>query len=512
MRDFLTFLQEFTDLPKPDGDLLVGPRGSRLSERTSNFIISEVQSILLSEDYDIDSSEDVDMRNRQYYGIKDVVYYCWPNVDHQNKKLLRLWNSPSALAKGTTGRTPMKMGRAIRTMFPCLTDNEVDNIVDKHRRLYGHRNFDLREATTGVGIGEVYGMPYAETRNIDTTHNHKALCNSCMRYDFSLPEHGNLPVHPATMYGEDEWVLVYLLEEGTGLLGGRVLLWKNPNGSTTAGPIYGVCTASIDMLQEYLDDQGIPFADYGDWVGATLTYIPHTIGGSNYAIGAYLDVEPRRCSIDYDDKTLTISRDYGLDMSNYSGRIPVRTMKQCDCCGEYTDPEELYEVEGDQEYCYECRDYNTFQCEACHCYHLNENVVEAYHYGRSGYNPAHIYEQSICDYCSENEYVELECDDMGTILFRSSDTYRTIDGNYIPVHYAEHQDSEGVPWVRCHHYNLYMHPSDGFRATGEYLHQTRWYSYKALSLFNKLHLTSTTNEERERGNQEQDQTTTTANL
>lgn len=508
MRDFTTFLQEFTDLQPPEGDLLVGPRGSRLSDRTSNFIISEVQAIVLAEPCDFDSVEECDNRNKQYHAVKNTVMYCWPNVDHDNKKLLRLWNSPNALAKGTTGRTPMKMGRAIRTMFPCLTDSEVDRIVDKHRRLYGQRDWVLREATTGTAIGEVYGMPYADTRNLETTHNHKALCNSCMRYDFTSCDHGSLPVHPATMYGQDEWVLAYLIEDGTGLLGGRVIIHRNPNGRVTAGPVYGVCQDSVDTLQEYLDDQGIPFADYGDWVGAKLTYIPHSSHGTDYTIGAYLDVEPRRGEVDYDEKTITITREYGVDFSNYSGRIPVRKMKPCDCCGEHIDPEELYEVSGGHEYCYECRDYNCFQCECCGSYCMDSEVTEAYHYGRSGSNPAYIYEQSICSYCADNEYVEVECDDYGTILFHMPDTAETIHGEHIPAHYYVHETSEGVTWVRCHHFNQYMEPSDGFTVSAQWAHQTRWYSYKALSLFNQHHL----NEERERGNEEQEQTTTSVNL
>lgn len=508
MRDFTTFLQEFTDLQPPEGDLLVGPRGSRLSDRTSNFIVSEVQRIVLDEPYDADSDDDCTERTNQYYGIKDVVYYCWPNVDHDNKKLLRLWNSPSALAKGTSGRTPMKMGRAIRTMFPCLTDSEVDRIVDKHRRLYGQRDWVLREATTGTAIGEVYGMPIADTRNLDTTTNHKALCNSCMRYDFTSSDHGSLPVHPATMYGQDEWVLAYLIEDGTGLLGGRVIIHRNPDGRVTAGPVYGACQDSVDTLQQYLDDQGIPFADYGDWVGAKLTYIPWSSHGTDYTIGAYLDVEPRRGEVDFNEKTITITRDYGIDFSCYGGRIAVRAMKQCDCCGDYTDPEELYEVSGDQEYCYECRDYNTTQCECCGTYELSENIVDAYHYRRSNHDSAYITEQSICNYCADNEYVELECDDMGTVLFYYSHTAETIDGNHIPNHYHIYGSEAGVTWVRCHHYNQYMLPEDGFSCTAEYAHMIRWYSYKALSLFNRTHL----NEERERGNEEQEQTTTTANL
>ena len=128
--------------------------------------------------------------------VAKVVGYHWPNVDldaEQDNNFIHLWLDSKGRRAGRSGRTMMRVGRAFRRMFPCLTDSEIDGLVTKFKRDFAPISFTLFESKDSDRFAHAYGHEQSRTENLETTPWHKSIANSCMRHEFD-----HLDCHPAS--------------------------------------------------------------------------------------------------------------------------------------------------------------------------------------------------------------------------------------------------------------------------------------------------------------------------
>lgn len=291
-----------------------------------------------------------------------------PSLSKITPGQISIWESNDKLK--TNRKTSMKPGRAIRKMFPELTDAELEKVVDAYRAEFPAKKYTLREGREREDFKKAYSGEMERYENIYTTGHRKSLANSCMRYPFD-----SLDAHPGEAYASGEFSIFYTVSE-RGLIGSRCVVWWGKDGrSPVAGPIYGVDETSIDMVQEELDKIGAKLVENGhSWLGAQLLDIPD---GPHRKILPYLDCSPK-----FVNESLVVSnvRGNGYDLSSYEGSIYPSNHLCCENCGDliYEGEEEYY---NDDVYCEHC-----FDDRFSYCDHFNEafprdEMVEVYQHG-----------------------------------------------------------------------------------------------------------------------------------
>ena len=336
--------------------------------------------------------------------------------------------------------TAMKVGKAIRTIFPELSDVALGEVVDKYNLKFGSKEFTLHSTTDPDVIASVYKEEnHAPMGNPKTTHMRKSLACSCMRYSFE-----NQPHHPAYVYGSGDFVLYYT-KDGEGRTGSRCLVYdteKTPRPQ--AGPIYGVCEHSMDKIKDELDridaERTRP-----DWVGARLLHIPYDGG----VIGPYIDHEPRSLSVESKDY-LVIDRYGDIDASQYNG-ILHEGGSCCDDCGYHVD-EDNQRWYGDECYCEDCFYERYDYCPWTDDYYPHDDLVRVYpseeYVWRDHENVIYIealdefWDSDNCVY-SEPEDAWIPVDQMGELgyfefewtneIHKDSKWAETVDGEIVCV-------------------------------------------------------------------------------
>ena len=262
--------------------------------------------------------------------------------------------------------TAMKVGKAIRMIFPELSDANLGIVVDKYNLQFGSKDYTLHHTSDPDVISSVYKEEnHAPMGNPKTTAMRKSLAHSCMRYAFDDQSH-----HPAYVYGSGDFVLYYT-KDGQGRTGSRCLVYdteKTPRPQ--AGPIYGVCEHSMDKIKDELDRIDAE-RKHPDWVGARLLHIPYDGG----VIGPYIDYEPRTLSIE--SKDYLVIDNYGdIDASQYNGILHEGGCS-CDDCGCHVD-EDYIRSYGDEMYCEDCFYERYDYCNWTDDYYPHDELVQVY--------------------------------------------------------------------------------------------------------------------------------------
>ena len=373
----------------------------RLSRRTRDYFREKLNRVLRVEYNSKKQGDDLHLHTdeirdhnealyRDYVdneqAVRSILDMALPNYDPKNSGQIHLWVDAKGRNQERSGRVMMKVGRALKKLFPVLTLTEVENLVDEYRRDFAPRNFSIFHAKDAASFKKAYlGDNYANMENPSTTCSRKSIANSCMRHRFE-----RLPNHPAEAFSSGDFQISWT-ENEDGQVCSRVVI-RVDSSIPQAGPIYGTSEASMDKLQEYLDEIEAKDCDNARWEGAKLKKINH---GGGY-VAPYLDIYPKRLD-DKDDEYLVIAERGNVCASDYSGLLNAPNMVTCCHCDELTDEDEVSHIH-DEPYCNDCYSEVGFCCASCDEYKLTSDSVNVYGRSRHG----HRYSELYCTDCASN--------------------------------------------------------------------------------------------------------------
>ena len=262
----------------------------------------------------------------------------------------------------------MKAGRAFKAMYPELPPNVIEVLVDEFRSKFTKRNFTLVVSSEPDDFAKAYSHDQAEMQNPSTTQTRKSLANSCMRYEFD-----NLPMHPCANYGSGDFNIIYL-KDSKGCIAARCVVYtKHTSGIPQAGPIYGVCEHSLDMIDEYLISiNAVKNSRDATWLGAKLIRVEHEGG----FVAPYLDLSPQQLTDN--GEYLVVCQRGEINATDYGGLLNANDC-QCAECGEgLSEDENCYSEYNDNSYCECCYNELHFYCQYIQESYHNDQAVEVW--------------------------------------------------------------------------------------------------------------------------------------
>jgi len=306
----------------------------------------------------------------------------------------------TAVNRNNDKRTAMKPGRAIKYMYPELPDSSVETIVDEFRKEFSDKMLHVTMSGSWRDFKRAYSGSQADMENPYTTHSRKSLACSCMRYEF---EH--LSAHPAEAYASGDFKIIYTHDDDDRIHSRCVVYMKHSSGIPQAGPVYGVCEASLDKIEEELRNIEAVSCNNADWVGARLVNIKHK-GLDDQFIAPYLDIEPRILEV-YDDDFLQVSYSGKIDASQYTGVLSSDHM-QCECCNDSMhEDNSMYSAYDSSYYCEDCFHDRHFFCNYLSEYVSYDEGVPVYVQYAWGIDYETVSEQNRdvnYIYCSDGRY------------------------------------------------------------------------------------------------------------
>lgn len=241
-------------------------------------------------------------------------------------------------------RSPTTAGRFFRKIMPQLTDAELEKAVDHYNKQFKKRDFTLVRGKDRKDFAHAYNSKQAEMLNPRTSCSRKSLANSCMR---NMYIEG---MSPAEVFASGDFEILWL-EDDKGRIGGRVVVYLNEGGEPQAGPVYGVCEHSLDMLEQALKEMGAVDFDNANWSGARLLHI--SVYGDDILM-PYCDMAEE--GWDDGDFIHIDHRNSDVNLQSTEGYVSHGSRISCEECGDPVHEDELYT--NDEGYCY---------CE--HCYY-----------------------------------------------------------------------------------------------------------------------------------------------
>lgn len=364
-----------------------------LSSRSRDYLYGRLETIAYREMCNSDNPYAGDFAGAKIK-INSVLNFFWPNVakiaeleaDPTLSDKLSIWPNIYARKKGRAGRSQVKIGRAIRKMFPVLTEVEIDSLVDDVKLYLLPKDWTVKTGSDRASFKKAYSFCQSESENLETTHTKKHMSNSCMRYEFS-----DLCCHPAEAYASGDFT-VYWLEDAKGNIGGRVVVYFKGNKPYPA-PIYAVSESAFQKLWDKLTDINAKPTEERSWIGARLLLIPDRGG----YVGPYLDLTPRALEESDCGNYLVIDSHGSIDGSVYSGLYNDEETVRCYDCECRISHDESYGWEGFS-YCQSCYYERAFTCENCH---EDESVDEQQWVMVRDYY-GHNNEQSWCRCCVDS--------------------------------------------------------------------------------------------------------------
>ena len=332
----------------------------------------------------------------QRSNISQVVQLCLPNYDQDHSGFMVIWFDSKGRSSGRDGRIMMRSGKAIRRMFPILSDKTIENINDEYRHKFSCTSFTLKVSVEASDFKHAYQHRMSPVENPRTTNHRKNLGNSCLRHNFT--DRQSFSRHPAEAYASGEFQIVWV-EDNDKLIAARCVVWMNPWGKPISAPAYGTTDAALDLVEGHLRDikanRAHPFQDEYDWEGAKLVRIDKCEG--EY-IGPYTDVMPQAVSKEViagkETAFLIVQKGGEIPTSTYQGILYDSTnTKCCECDAIIPESEEYYCH--DSIYCECCGPNMTFSCDQCDELEYNHERNEVLTTGR--YNNTRTLE--YCDTC-----------------------------------------------------------------------------------------------------------------
>jgi len=344
---------------------LSGRTLGRIYTFLDEIVVRDYSLFYSTRDHESDLDNLIEWRERSRKDIDSVLRVFWPNIDNGAPSCLTIWPVVDAREKGRPSRSSMKVGRALRRMFPVLTDMEVDNLVDLIKSKLMSQEYNYFVAKDAVAFKKAYSSEQAKYANLETSHAKKHMANSCMRYEFD-----NLHSHPAEFYASGDFEM-HWIETLEGKIAGRCVVAVAKAGAKIApqpAPVYAVCEDSYEFLWAKLKERGCLPVSESNWVGCHLnvTYVNREDSSDGF-IGAYLDLDPRAAKLSDCETKLVITARGEVNCSAYSGILFSGDQYSCDNCGEGVDESDLYyDPDGNgYSYCQDCYHERYANCENC---------------------------------------------------------------------------------------------------------------------------------------------------
>lgn len=346
--------------------------------------------------------------------FKNVLHKIYNVSEHEtDKDFVEIYKTHKDFLR--CRKTPVKVGRAIRWMFPHITDADLELIVKHYKDLTADRVFTLHTGSKRQDFKHAYGDDLTKSRNPSTSTSRKSLHNSCMRGVIV----GN-GTSPAEVYASGDFHIAWLECEDKKIAGRVVVRNATDSKPPQAGPVYGVCEQSLDMLEKYVDSIGaVRYDNNSSWIGAKVLYME--VHGS--IVGPYSDMES---DLEQDGKYLVFSRHGTVEFTSTSGYANDEYVEFCECCGDrfHTEHEGCH-VDGHGWHCDICLQENFVFLESEYEYvHVDDTVeVHSYRSGRKYSERRHKY---------DDDTVWCECVDE----FWDYDyvTHSEKYGEYVPTH------------------------------------------------------------------------------
>lgn len=234
-------------------------------------------------------------------------------------------------------RTTMKAGRAFRHMFPTLDDKRIAALTEDWIEQTSERELILKVGGDAAAFKQAYNGTRASYRNPKITKVRKSLATSCI-HDVDVWVDGD-NMSPAEVYASGDFKVAWL-ETVEGCVAGRVVFSARVGTKQTHAPIYGACEQSLDMLQDYLDTNGIEYTlDQGEWEGLWLRKVEDDHGS---LVGPYLDGE----LVGEDMGTHIALRAHCSSEIRFDGTDGHPSQGDlCVCCGDVITPDTEYNTD-----------------------------------------------------------------------------------------------------------------------------------------------------------------------
>ena len=391
---------------EPLHEEVLGPWGATLEEvHNYSFKISERHQKL--------SEWIVDCYAEKFPFVRLRTLAYQPKIAEKNPSNIAIYQNKDKYERDI--HTSMRPGKALRTIFPELSDVELEQMVDAFRHAFPVGDYTLKVGSEREDFKKAYAGDQAPYQNIYTTSARKSLANSCMRYDF-----GHLPCHPAEAYASGDFK-IYWTELPDGRIGSRCVVYFPEEDNPQAGPIYGVDEHSVDIIADKLASEGARLFP-SNWEGARLLRIEHR--GEGF-IAPYVD---GRIQSLYDNgEYLVVDSAGNIDASDYGG-VLASTYAHCYECGCALDEEDTYTSEDGDCYC-DCCYHEVYT--TCEITHTECRRSDSYEVQREGYRGRVEY-IIVCEDVYENDCVET----LSHGIWLKDDCLETYDGEWVPSRYS----------------------------------------------------------------------------
>ena len=415
IRDYSNFLAEFPTLAERWNEL----ESLGLSQRTKNWVENALTNAV-GKDSNSESEYDAELERavrNELRNIKKIVHLAWPNFDPDMPGYIVMWANEKGREKGRKGRISLKSGRAFRKMFPCLTDAEIERLVDEFRNRFAVRTLTVHQTQERQMFRDVFSGNMAEFENPYTTSSRKFLGNSCMRHSFE-----EIDAHPAEAYASGDFTLFFARDE-RGKIAGRCVVYTAPE-KWQAAPIYGVSEQAISKIEQAIlaANSDVQFECYkSDWDGARMLFIENNCGA---AILPYIDTDIRKLT-KTDDGFLVFDTGGEYHADTISGLVYPSRLRCCHCDDSVSD---AYAVihHGDR-WCEDCFNENFFHCDSCNEYEpveqMNSVMCQSHHH--------YVNENYYCDHCATHNAVETLDTHGRTVLWAEDEVITTADGENV---------------------------------------------------------------------------------
>jgi hypothetical protein len=318
-------------------------------------------------------------------------------------------------------RSETTYGRFARKIFPKATDAEVEKFSDMLAKKFIKRKFILKEGKKRKDFAHAYGGRRTETLNLVTYSGRKSLANSCMR-----DNDWGFDAHPAEVYASGDFTIFWLETPEKGLIGGRVVVYFPKDRDPQAGPCYGVCEHSLDLLEQKLKEIGaVSYGHGSDWWGAKLLKVEVDDG----FLMPYLDLSAEGRE---EDGHFILDRKGDLEFCSTEGIIFSTPRCRCYHCDERVDEDYSYHNEDGETFCEDCYHRLYGICEVTQSEYPADDLISDVHTNSRRFlwgNMAHANITVGPDVSVEECYYTDE-------LWLLDDMEEDVDGNYVSPIYA----------------------------------------------------------------------------
>lgn len=300
-----------------------------------------------------------------------VQYGHGVHISTQDPSMLAYYSSNREILRDKAVK--IRPGRYLKKYFPKMSDDEI------------------RETSALIGAYTLtFHSSFEEMYEVYREMHDNGVVESCMSKDIF-----SMKLHPLRVYDESD-VELAVLRDGSGNPVGRALY----NSRTREYPmIYGqwekmhAALKAAGFTHGSLDGAEVNRIDY-DSVSLVMPYIDghRPLDRSEYN-ATRINVHSGKCVIDSDGE-------HRCDTTN--GKLVVVETKSCECCGDDTPEDEMYEVG----------------------------------YSENSY---------VCNYCYENNFIEVRILNGNTRMLPDGGDYCEVDGEY----YYNRQALRDWGYIEC---------------------------------------------------------------